>query len=289
MAASQPTNPKVTAREAHDMASNARREATHALASTERHAQLLQEMDQRYAQDATASNKKVIRMSRDIKLLGERLAQTHDYAVAELTPRVAKLEDLVGRNMGINLAAAIAGFTDDEIKQILAIQAEDQLTDSTVITGMVASIETLKTQMHVVTDITAETRGMVNRHEQEIAEIRQNTVDIDNSSVTVKKSQTFGTAALVAVVAFVVCLLAYSQFEFFPDGFEQHPGWSAFITALAVFCITFSFTERIDAELHLNRLPTPERKPEPEQAEQEPEPDATSVEHVVPGFDARQR
>lgn len=289
MAASQPTNPKVTAREAHDMASNARREATHALASTERHAQLLQEMDQRYAQDTTASNKKVTRMSRDIKLLGERLAQTHDYAVAELTPRVAKLEELVGRNMGINLAAAIAGFTDDEIKQILAIQAEDQLTDSTIMVGMLASIETLKTQMHVVTDIAAETRGMVNRHEQEIAEIRQNTVDIDNSSVKLQKSKSIATAAIIAAATFFVSWFAYEQFSYWPDGFSQNPVWAATITALAVFFVTLGLTEKMEAQLHLKRLPEPERKPEPEQTEPEPAPDATSVEHVVPGFDAPQR
>jgi DNA-binding transcriptional MerR regulator len=103
-----------------------------------------------------------------VTLLGERLSNDHDSIVAELTPRLTYLEELVENGMQLNLAASITGFTDDEIREILSVQQDEELSDSAMVTGLVNQIGSLKAQLSAVVDTLAETRGMVNDHTEQL-------------------------------------------------------------------------------------------------------------------------
>ena len=114
------------------------------------------------------SSKQHDRLERLVADVGNRLAADHD-AIFELNQRFARMDELVADGLKINLAASIVGFTSEEIKEILAIQAEDDLTDSAVITGMVNQIGRLNTVVDMVVDTVAETRGIVNDHTDKLS------------------------------------------------------------------------------------------------------------------------
>ena len=114
-------------------------------------------------------NRRVDRLQDVVSLIGNRLGEDHDTIVTILTPKLADLEMRVNQlGIPLNLAAVIAGFTDEEVKEILAIQAEDELTTSAIVSGMIDRVGSIQVQLNQVVDTLAETRGMVNAHEQRL-------------------------------------------------------------------------------------------------------------------------
>jgi DNA-binding transcriptional MerR regulator len=120
------------------------------------------------------SDKRFDRLDRVIAALGERVATDHDMDVdrdamqAELTKRFDRMEELVGKGFRLDQAAAVIGFTPDEVKEILSIQDEDDLTYEGLFAAMVDRIGWLQRQLDMVVETVAEQRRDIDGHTQQL-------------------------------------------------------------------------------------------------------------------------
>lgn len=99
-----------------------------------------------------------------VSQLGQRLGEDHDTIVANLTPRLQKLEARVADGMSLELASKVAGFTPDEVKEILRLQAEDNLDDTMFVTAMVDTIRWIKVRVAILTEDSAVHRQELDQH-----------------------------------------------------------------------------------------------------------------------------
>lgn len=174
------------------------------------------------------TGKKHERIERLVADVGRRLTDDHD-AIYELTARTTRMEELLENGVRVNLAAAIVGFTHEEVKEILAIKSEEGLSNEDLLTGMVGSISNLKSTLTVVVDTLAETRGIVNDHGERL----------DGHDEALK-----GIGGDVTVVA-SASASAHSRIDA-----QQTPSWvyavSAVIGLIAAFAWSFvDFTNKI--------------------------------------------
>jgi|GEM_PF-4127377 len=111
------------------------------------------------------------RLARLVSQLGDRLASDHDSLVAEVTPRLDRLEELVGQGVGLDMASAIVGFTPDEVRLILEVQGDGALSNSDIVSGLVEGVRSLKAQLHAVGDVVAEHTQRLDGHDRQLAEL----------------------------------------------------------------------------------------------------------------------
>jgi dihydrodipicolinate reductase len=109
-----------------------------------------------------ALGKKVNRFMKTLTVLTNNQAETNA-TVVDLTARLTKVEQLVVENGSpLKLVLATNGFTGEQIKSILKLQEDEQLTDASLMGGIVNALGSLDARVEMLTDIAAETRGMVN-------------------------------------------------------------------------------------------------------------------------------
>lgn len=107
-----------------------------------------------------------------VRQLGERLGHDHDAIMAELTPQINRLEELVGKGVALDMASAIVGFTPEEVKEILEIQSEEALSNSDIVSGLVEGVRSLKSQLRAVGEVVADHTRRLNTHSLDITELR---------------------------------------------------------------------------------------------------------------------
>lgn len=238
----QPKSAAAAAREAHEMATNATRkvselgDSVHSL--EDRYSSDVTSLQDRLGRHIKVSSKKHDRLERLVADVGRRLEQDHD-AIFELNQRFARMNELVGDGLKLNLAASIAGFTEEEIRKILAIQADDNLSDSAVITGMVNQIGSIKAQLDTVVDTLAETRGMVNGHDERISNNTAKINGLETAFKEVKESVVNTTMSQsISKVPLVIGLIAGVVTFFVATAQDDVSNWRALGFAVAIGAIT---------------------------------------------------
>lgn len=237
-----PKSAAAVAREAREMATNATQKADELGTS-------VKNLEDRYSDDVTSlqdrlgrhvkvSTKKHDRLERLVADVGRRLEQDHD-AIFELNQRFARMNELVGDGLKLNLAASIAGFTKEEIREILAIQADDDLSDSAVITGMVNQIGSIKAQLNTVVDTLADTRGMVNGHDERINNNTARITGLETAFKEVKESVSSTTVSQsISKIPLIIGLIVGVVTFFVANAQDDVSNWRALGFAVAIGAIT---------------------------------------------------
>lgn len=111
----------------------------------------------------TLGKKRNERALRLITAVSQNQSADH-HELESLKEKFEHLERRVSNGTPMNLALSVSGFTPQEVKQILSITDEDELTDGALLTGVLATLEEQKKLIDTLVDNAAETRGIVNEH-----------------------------------------------------------------------------------------------------------------------------
>lgn len=139
----------------------------------DRYAADKKELERRLTQTAAVNTKARHWLDRRITSLASSQLSDHD-AIVELQQRVGAMQDLTQKGTPLPLAASIVGFTSEEIHTILELKDDEDLTDSTLVTGMLNRIGWLSSNVDTLNEVLAQTRGIVNAHSEVLGPNGQN-------------------------------------------------------------------------------------------------------------------